>query len=511
VSPYRADVTIAAVNARMILDCRGYPTVQVDVRAEVEGRAAETPRAGVRGAAGAGGAAGVSRAGAGVSTPDRERGHGAAGAGTRAGGHGDIDGWAGHAADGSVWGRANVPAGRSTGTKEARELRDGSARYRGFDVRTAIRNVHEVIGPAVVGRDAADQRALDTLLCELDGTPDKSRLGANAILGVSLAAARAAAAAAGLPLHRYLNPDSCVLPVPMINLIGGGRLTSNDLAFQELIMMPVGAPSFSEALRMASECHMALEEIVVSRYGKLSANTGDEGDFATPIVDEHEALLVVQEGVKAAGYADDVVYALDCAATHLWDAAAGTYSVGGRHLTTEQMIDLYVELVRDYGVRSIEDPLHEDDWEGWADLTCRLGDGRTDGGPAVQLVGDDLFVTNPKLVRKGAAMGAANALLWKVNQIGTLSEALEAAEAATSAGMGICVSERSGETEDPLIADLVVALGCGQIKTGSPVRGERTSKYNRLLQIEEWLGSTAVYPGRRFRRPLLAPPPPTDY
>jgi enolase len=302
-------------------------------------------------------------------------------------------------------------------------------------------------------------------------------------------------------LHRSVRAGSCVLPVPLINLIGGGRLTSNDLAFQEFIMMPVGAPSFSEAMRMASECHMALEEIVVSRYGKLSANTGDEGDFATPIVDVHEALSVVQEGVKAAGYADDVVYALDCAATHLWDPESRTYRVSGRDHTTEEMFDLYDELVRDFGVRSIEDPLHEDEWEAWAELTRRLGDARSDGGPAVQIVGDDLFVTDTELVRKGASTGAANALLWKVNQVGTLTEALEAAEAASSAGMGICVSERSGETEDPVIADLVVALDCGQIKTGSPVRGERTAKYNRLLQIEEWLGADAVYPGRDFRHP----------
>jgi enolase len=422
--------TITAVTARMILDCRGFPTVQADV-------------------------------------------------------------WCG-----DVLGRADVPAGRSTGAAEARELRDGGTRYRGHDVRTAIENVRRFIGPAVVGRDAADQAGLDRFLCELDGTPDKSRLGANAILGVSVAAARAAATCAGLPLHEYVRPGSCVLPVPLINLIGGGRLTSNDLAFQEFVMMPVGAHSFSEAMRMASETHMALQDIVVARYGKLSANTGDEGDFATPIVDVHEALEVVHEGVAAAGYADDVVYALDCAATHLWDPEKRTYAVSGREYTTEGMIELYGELVRDYGVASIEDPLHEEDWDGWAALTKAL--------PDTQFVGDDLFVTNAARVRKGIAMGAANALLWKVNQIGTLTEALEAADTAWEAGYGICVSERSGETEDPLIADLVVALGCGQIKTGSPVRGERTAKYNRLLQIEEWLGDAAVYPGRRFRRPPAA-------
>jgi enolase len=419
--------SISAVRARMILDCRGFPTVQVEVSC------------------------------------------------------------------GAVTGRADVPAGRSTGRSEAREIRDGGTRYGGFDVQVAVANVNKEIGPALIGRDAADQRGLDAFLRELDGTPDKSRLGGNALLGVSLAAARAAAVLSGLPLHRSLRADSRMLPVPMINLVGGGRLTSNDLAFQEFIMMPVGAPSFSEAIRMASETHMALQEIVVSRYGKLSANTGDEGDFATPIVDVHEALALVHEGVAAAGYEHDVVYALDCAATHLWDAEKRTYAVSGRSYTTDELIDLYKELVRDFNVASIEDPLHEEDWEGFAAVTRAL--------PGVQIVGDDLFVTDPERVRKGVSMGAGNALLWKVNQIGTLTEAFEAAEVAFGGGFGVCVSERSGETEDPIIADLVVALNCGQIKTGSPVRGERTAKYNRLLQIEEWLGSSAVYAGRDFRRP----------
>jgi enolase len=422
-------LSISAVHARMILDCRGFPTLQVEVSC------------------------------------------------------------------GDSTGRADVPAGRSTGRSEARELRDGGARYRGSDVQGAIGKVNSEIAPGLIGRDASDQRGLDAYLCELDGTPDKSRLGANALCGVSLAVARVAAAAARLPLHRYLRFDSCVLPVPMINLVGGGRLTSNDLAFQEFIMMPVGASSFGEAIRMASETHMALQEIVVSRYGKLSANTGDEGDFATPIVDVREALALVHEGVAAAGYKDDVVYALDSAAAHLWDADTRTYTVSDRKYTTEQMIDLYKELVRDFGVASIEDPLDEEDWEGFAALTRELA--------GVQIVGDDLFVTNPVRVRKGVAMGAGNALLWKVNQIGTLTEAFEAADVAFRGGFGVCVSERSGETEDPMIADLVVALNCGQIKTGSPVRGERTAKYNRLLQIEEWLGSSAVYAGRNFRRPVM--------
>jgi enolase len=423
---------VTAVHARQILDCRGYPTVQVDV-------------------------------------------------------------WAGAAPGepGAAHGRAAVPSGRSTGAAEAVELRDGGAHYRGFGVTRAVANVNEVVGPAVAGRDVTDQAGLDTFLCELDGSPRKERLGANALAGVSLAVAHCAAAVRGLPLHRSLNQRSAVLPVPHINLLGGGRLTSNDLAFQEFIMMPVGARSFAEAIRMASECHMALEEIVVSRYGKLSANTGDEGDFATPIVDVREAFAVVHEGVAAAGYAGDVVYATDAAATHLWDPASETYAVGGERLSTAAMIDLYRELVHDHGVASIEDALHEEDWEGWAELTAAL--------PETQFVGDDLFVTDPARVRRGVEEGAANALLWKFNQIGTLSEALEAARLAVAAGWGICVSERSGETEDASIADLVVALDAGQIKTGSPVRGERTAKYNRLLEIEEWLGADAVYPGRDFR------------
>jgi enolase len=417
---------IENVTARMILDCRGYPTVQVDVVA---------------------------------------------------GGH---------------LGRADVPAGRSTGCNEARELRDGGTAYRGYGVSQAIENVRKVIGPALIGREVSDQTALDAFLCELDGTPDKSRLGGNAIVGVSLAAARAGALCAGTPLFRYLAPEAHVLPVPQINLINGGKLTSNDLDFQEFIMMPVGARSFSEAMQIASECHMALFEIVVSRYGKLAGNTGDEGGFATPIVDPREALAVLHEGVAAAGHADKAVYGLDCAATHLWDADTGVYTVAGSDYTTEQMIELYGELIRDFDIVSIEDPLAEDDWDGFAAATRELG---------IQIIGDDLFVTNPALVRRGIELGAANALLWKVNQIGTLTQAWEAATVAQQAGFGVCVSERSGETEDPMIADLVVALGAGQIKTGSPVRGERTAKYNRLLEIEALLGDQAVYPGRDFRTP----------
>ena len=377
-------------------------------------------------------------------------------------------------------------------------------------MQVAVGNVHDEMARRSWAATPRTSAAIYAYLCELDGTPER------ACWGATPRAAYRSPWPAWPPRPRVCRCTAtcvstwCVLPVPPINLVGGGRLTSNDLAFQEFIMMPVGARSFSEALRMASETHMALQEIVVARYGKLSANTGDEGDFATPIVDVHEALALVHEGVAAAGYKDDVVYALDAAATHFWDPQSRTYAVSGRAYTTEQMIELYKELVRDYGVASIEDPLDEDDWEGFAALTSELAGvqvgGAAAGGGAdrigVQIVGDDLFVTDPARVRKGIGMGAANALLWKVNQIGTLTEAFEAADVAFRGGYGVCVSERSGETEDPIIADLVVALNCGQIKTGSPVRGERTAKYNRLLQIEEWLGSSAVYAGRDFRRPI---------
>jgi len=391
--------------------------------------------------------------------------------------------------DGGVLGRADVPAGRSTGANEARELRDGGPRYGGFGVRGAVANINGEIASAVVGQPGQRQRELDFLLCDLDGTADKSRLGANAILAVSLAAARAAAAAAGLPLYRYLNADAHVLPVPQINLINGGLHASNDLDFQEIIFMPVGASSFSEALQIASEVNLTLREIILERYGKAAINVGDEGGCAPQVSDPAEALELLAEAVGQAGYADIVRYGLDCAATHLYNADTETYSVAGDELDRASLIGLYDRLVREHGVVSIEDPLDEEDFVGFAEATKRLG---------IQIVGDDLFVTNPARVKRGIEDGAANALLWKVNQIGTLSEALDAASVALRNGYRVVVSERSGETEDPIISDLVVALNAGQIKTGAPVRGERTAKYNRLLQIEEELGSAAVYAGDVF-------------
>ena len=373
-----------------------------------------------------------------------------------------VDAWVGDAL-----GRADVPAGRSTGQHEAKEVRDGGRRFGGFGVRRAVENVRTEIASALVGHEAAPQRSVDELLAELDGTPDKSRLGSNAIVGVSLAVARAAAAALGLPLYRYLNADAHVLPVPQINLINGGRHASSDLDFQEFIIMPTGAASFADAMAIASETNLALGELVVARYGKLAGNVGDEGGYVIPASDPAEALELLHEAVDAAGYADVVAYGLDCAATHLYDPEDETYRVAGQRLDRDGMIELYERLCRDYDVLSIEDPLEENDFDGFAELTRRLG---------VQIVGDDLFVTRTDRLERGIGLGAANALLWKVNQVGTLSEAFDAANLAFRNGYAVVVSERSGETEDPVIADIVLALNAGQIKTGAPVRGERTAK-----------------------------------
>jgi enolase len=337
----------------------------------------------------------------------------------------------------------------------------------------------------------SSQREIARALLELDGTADKSGLGANAILGVSLAAARAAAAAAGDPLYRHLRRNAHVMPVPLLNLINGGKHASNDLDFQEFIVLPVGAESLMHALQMGTEINLALGEILLARFGKVALNTGDEGGYAPPMSSPEEALGFLHEAADRAGYGGAVVYGLDCAATHLYDEASGTYTVDGERYDRAALIELYQRLIGDYGIVTIEDPLHEDDFEGFAELTAATG---------IQIVGDDLFVTNPARVAEGVGQGAANALLWKVNQIGTLTEALDAADLALRSGYRVVVSERSGETEDPIIADLAVALDAGQIKTGAPVRGERTSKYNRLIAIEEQLGATAVYPGRSVVR-----------
>ncbi len=397
--------------------------------------------------------------------------------------------------DGELTATADVPSGRSTGSNEACELRDGGERFGGFGVLDAVANVRGEIADLLVGRRLPDQRALDRALIGLDGTPDKSRLGANAILGVSLAAARARAHSSGLPLYRALNANAHVLPVPLVNLINGGKHASNDLDFQEFIVIPVGAGSIIEALQISTEVNLALAEILLERYGKSALNTGDEGGYAPAISDPREALGLLHEAVADAGHEGRFRYGLDCAATHYHDRDEGTYLVAGEVRDTDSMIELYLELIRDFDVITIEDPLDEEDFAGFARLTAESG---------IQIVGDDLFVTDPERLRAGIAAQAANALLWKVNQIGTLSEALDAADLAHRNAYAVVVSERSGETEDPIIADLAVALGAGQIKTGAPVRGERTAKYNRLIKIAEELGSTAVYPGSALASPAVA-------
>jgi enolase len=384
-----------------------------------------------------------------------------------------------------ITGRAAVPAGRSTGVHEAFEMRDGEKRYGGMGVRKAVKNVNEIIAPALVGMDTTRQRELDSFMChDLDKTPDKSGLGANGIIGVSLALARAGAAACGLPLYRYINNHSYVIPVPLFNLINGGKHASGDLEIQEFAIFPIGAKNISHSLQIATETMDELAKILVKKYGKFAINCGDEGGFVPPMKGIVEPLDAIVEAVDRAGYSALVVYGLDCASTHFYDAETKLYHLAGEKLDRDKMIMMYKELCKSYKLVSIEDALDEDDFEGWAQLTSELD---------IQLVGDDLFTTNPDRLLKGIKAGAANALLWKVNQIGTLSEALDAAELAFKNGYSVQVSERSGETEDDIISDLAVALNAGQIKTGAPVRGERTSKYNRLIRIEEELGGSAVY------------------
>jgi enolase len=385
---------------------------------------------------------------------------------------------------------ADVPAGRSTGRHEAVEVRDDETRYGGLGVRRAVAHVREEIRSRLLGESAADQRRLDATLIALDGTENKSRLGANAILGVSLAAARATALAREVPLYRHLNLNAHLLPVPLVNLINGGEHASNDLEFQEFCIFPVGAASFSEAMEISHAVNQMLREIIVAAYGKIAANVGDEGGFAPPIVNVREAMDKLVEAVRGAGVEDRIVYGLDCAATHLYNANDGAYRLEGKRLDADELMAFYAGLIEDYPIVSIEDPFAEDDVDAFVRATKELG---------IQIVGDDFFCTNPARLQARIPLGAANALLWKVNQIGTLSEAMTAAEIAFRAGYGVMVSERSGETEDAIIADLVVGLNAGQIKTGAPVRGERTAKYNRLLEIERELGSEARYAGRDYR------------
>ena len=394
------------------------------------------------------------------------------------------------ALDGGALGRAAVPSGASTGSKEAIELRDGDPKvYGGKGVLRAVAAVNGEICDALLGRDALGQQALDQTMIELDGTANKSRLGANAILGVSLAAAKAAAAQLELPLYRYVGGTAArTLPVPMMNVINGGAHADNPIDLQEFMIMPVGAPSFAEALRMGAEIFHALRKAL--KDAGHNTNVGDEGGFAPNLKSADEALGFLAGSVEAAGYRLDeqVVFALDPAASEFHRAGRYELTGEGRTLDAEGMVRFYEELCARYPIRSIEDGMAEDDWDGWRALTEALG-------AKVQLVGDDLFVTNPKILAEGIARGIANAVLVKVNQIGTLSETLETIELARAAAYRSVMSHRSGETEDATIADLAVATNCGQIKTGSLSRSDRLAKYNQLLRIEEDLGPAARYPG----------------
>jgi len=391
-------------------------------------------------------------------------------------------------------GRAAVPSGASTGEFEATELRDGGDAWAGKGVGKAVANVNGEIAEAIVDVDALDQSGLDRRLIELDGTPNKSRLGANAILGVSLAAARAAASEENQPLWRYLGGEAArVLPVPLMNVVNGGAHADNSVDFQEFMIVPVGAGSFAEGLRTGAEVFHALKKTLGTRG--LSTAVGDEGGFAPDLESNEAALEVLIEGIEAAGYTpgEEVAIALDPATSEIFEDGASNLEHEGRTLTGPELAEYWADLAGRYPILSIEDGMDEEDWEGWRALTERIGD-------RVQLVGDDLFVTNTERLKRGIDSGVANSILIKVNQIGTLTETLAAIEMARGAGYTAVMSHRSGETEDTTIADLAVATGCGQIKTGAPSRSDRVAKYNQLLRIEEALGADAEYPGRSVFR-----------
>jgi enolase len=388
--------------------------------------------------------------------------------------------------DGTV-GRAGVPSGASTGAFEAVELRDGGDEYGGKGVTRAVQNIIDEIQPELLGHEADDQRLVDQAMIDLDRTPDKSRLGANAIVGVSIAVARAAADAASLPLFRYLGgPNARVLPVPMMNILNGGAHADNSVDIQEFMITPVGAATFEEALRWGAETYHALKS-VLKQHG-LATGVGDEGGFAPDLPNNRAALDLIVEAIGKAGFAPgrDIALAIDAAATEFY--SDGSYAFEGSPRSSAEMAATYQEWVDTYPIVSIEDPLAEEDWAGWRDLTASVGD-------RVQIVGDDLFVTNPERLRRGIAERAANALLVKLNQIGTVSETLDAVTLAHRASLASIISHRSGETDDTTISDLAVATNCGQIKTGAPARGERVAKYNQLLRIEELLGDAAEYAG----------------
>ena len=399
--------------------------------------------------------------------------------------------------DSGAIGRAAVPSGASTGAFEAVELRDGDdGRFGGKGVLHAVDNVNGEIADALLGFDAVDQRDLDRILLDLDGTDNKGRLGANAILGVSLAAAKATATELDLPLYRYVGgPNACVLPVPMLNVINGGEHADNNVDIQEYMFMPVGAASFSEAVRWGAECYHTLKKVVHERG--LSTAIGDEGGFAPDLGSNEEAVALLVEAIERAGRTpgEEIAIALDAASTEFFADGVYTLAGEGRSLSSAEFADYLADLCDRYPIVSIEDGMAEEDWDGWAALTAKLGD-------RVQLVGDDLFVTNSERLARGIDLGVANSILVKVNQIGSLTETLEAVELATRHSYTSVMSHRSGETEDVTIADLAVATNCGQIKTGAPARSDRVAKYNQLLRIEEQLGESAVYRGAAALAPL---------
>lgn len=382
-----------------------------------------------------------------------------------------------------------APSGASKSSKEAVELRDGGRRWRGKGVSRALAMLESIVAPRLAGMDSRRQDLVDSTLNILDGTGNKSRLGGNTTTAVSIAVARAAAATAGMPLYRYLgSPSSRLLPVPVLNVINGGAHAGNELAFQEFMIIPMGASSLGEALRMAVEVYWTLKEYLKEKYGPQAINVGDEGGYAPPMGRVEEALEALERAVDRSGYAlgDDFHLGIDAAANHFYDPATGTYRVDGRRMDRGTLLDLYEDLAIRYRLAYIEDPVNENDMDGYKEATRRLGH-------KALIVGDDLYATNTRILKKGIEAGATNAALVKINQVGTLTETLDFIQAAVSSGMRVIISHRSGDTEDSFIADLAVAAGAGIIKTGAPARGERTSKYNRLLEIEWELGAEAVY------------------
>lgn len=402
-----------------------------------------------------------------------------------------------------------MPSGASTGIYEALELRDGDkSAYLGKGVSKAVANVIDKIGPAIIGMDSADQVAIDNKMIQLDGTEGgfKKNLGANAILGVSMAVARAGAAAKGVPLYKHLNDlagsPKMILPVPSLNVINGGTHAGNKLAMQEFMILPVGATSFREAMKMGAETYQYLKKVIKKKYGLDATGVGDEGGFAPNIQDNTEGLKLLEEAIATAGYTGKIKVGMDVAASEFWNDDLAVYDLdfknpdndGSKRLSGEQLGDMYKDFIANFPMISIEDPFDQDDWASYGKLTEAVGEG-------VQIVGDDLLVTNPTRIQTGIDKKACNALLLKVNQIGSITEAIEACKLSRSAGWGVMVSHRSGETEDTFIADLCVGLGTAQIKTGAPCRSERLAKYNQLLRIEEELGDNAIYAGEKFRTP----------